>query len=193
MPYTLLVHAYSSLRLRASLVQRSHEPGAQVSLFSTLTEYDVPVEHGATVWAEITRPDGAVVTLTLTEGEAGLFQGAFVAALTGLYTVRLRATGVTMRGRPFQREQTFTASSVPGADTPPAGAHGDGGGNCMCSLLRCLLATRGIQKLLAEKGLEPKQLQKCLEGCCRRPIEATPPPTRKRRTNATPLERSPAT
>jgi len=186
-PYAVLVHAYSSLQLRASLVQRSHEPGAQVTLFSTLTEYDVPVEHRATVWAEITRPDGALVMLALTEGEAGLFQGAFVAALAGLYTVRVRASGVTMRGRPFQREQTLTASAIAGADAPSGGG-GGGGGDCLCALVRCLLGTRGVHKVLAEKGLDPKQLQKCIEACCRKPIEGAPARGRKRRARAALLD-----
>jgi hypothetical protein len=118
-PYSLLVHAYSSLRMRTSLVQKSHEPGAKVDIATTLTEYDVPIKGRARVWAEVTRPDGAQTVVSLAEQEEGLFQGAFSAVLNGLYVVRVRAGGVTMRGRPFEREQTLTASAVPGADSPP--------------------------------------------------------------------------
>ncbi len=172
-PYSLLVHAYSSLRMRASLVQKSHEPGARVELTATLTEYDVPVEGRARVWAEVTRPDGAQITVKLAEQEGGLFQGGFAASLTGLYVVRVRAAGVTMRGRPFEREQTLTASAVPGADTPPGGASGGGhgGGPCLCGLLRCILSNHGMQKVLADKGVDLEHIKKCVEECCPTPHE----------------------
>src|SRR5262249_48964739 len=56
--YSLLVHTYSSLTFRASVAQSSYVPGAVISLSASLTEYSVPVDHRAKVWAAITRPDG---------------------------------------------------------------------------------------------------------------------------------------
>ena len=76
-----------------------------MDLTATLMEYGVPVDHRAGVWADITRPDGSQFTLTLPETDPGRFERGFVASLTGLYSMRVRAIGSTFRGTPFEREQ----------------------------------------------------------------------------------------
>lgn len=60
-PYSLLVQARSNLEFRASVLQKSFEPGATAAIEATLSQYDVPLDHRATAWAEITRPDGSGV------------------------------------------------------------------------------------------------------------------------------------
>ena len=50
-PYDFLAHAYSNLVFKASAVQGSIAPGADVSIYGTLKEYDVPIGGGrAAVW-----------------------------------------------------------------------------------------------------------------------------------------------
>jgi hypothetical protein len=79
--YDLIVHCYSNLVFHANAQQTSFEPGAVVDLFATLSEYDVPVDHRATVWCELQRPDGSSGILTLSESDPGRFTSASLPAL----------------------------------------------------------------------------------------------------------------
>ena len=145
LPYSLVVHTYSSVSLRADVDQDSREPGATVRLRAELTQSGLPVEGDPFVWAELTRPDGAASTLSLAAGDPGEFAAMFTADRPGVYTARVRARGRTRIGRPFTREQTLTAAVWRGGDVvvDPAGSgggHGSGhGSGCVCALLACLL------------------------------------------------------
>ena len=123
LPYSLVVHTYSSVSLRADVDQDSREPGASVRLRAELTQSGLPVEGDPFVWAELTRPDGASSTLTLAAGDPGEFAATFTADRPGVYTARVRARGRTRVGRPFTREQTLTAAVWRGGDVvvDPAG------------------------------------------------------------------------
>jgi hypothetical protein len=59
LPYDVVIHSYSNLNFRARATQSGFDPGAGVTVGATLTEYDVPVDHRAFCWAEITRPTAA--------------------------------------------------------------------------------------------------------------------------------------
>lgn len=171
-PFSVLVHAYSNLRFHAALLQKSREPGAVVSLQASLVEYDVPVERRAVVWAEVTRPDGVGVTIALDEGVGGLFAGQFVAAVSGLYTVRVRATGSTFSGRQFEREKTLTAVALPGADRQGQTDPGLIGwlnehDARICRLLTCLVEDGALDKFLAERGIDIDILKRCIARFCR--------------------------
>ena len=164
LPYDVIVHCYSNLNFHAYARQTTFEPNARVDLTATLLEYDVPVGHRAAVWADITRPDGSVFTLGLTEAEPGRFEAGFATSLTGLYTMRVRALGNTFRGTPFEREQTLTAAAYPGGDRPSQ--PGDGGRNFWCEVLECLLRNKVIDPQLLERlqaaGLDLKGLLECV-------------------------------
>src|SRR5262249_38072237 len=136
LPYGLLVHTYSNLLLHATIRQKSYEPGAEVLLYASLTEYDLSVEQRATVWAEYSLPDGSEASTVLVESGPGRFEGSFGTTLPGVYTIRLRAAGNTFRGHPFTREQALTAAVWVGGD------RGDGGSTTarwLCQLAACLL------------------------------------------------------
>lgn len=64
-PYSVNVHTYTNLRLRASVSQNGLEPGATLYLRAVLTEYGLPVERRARVRAELKRPDTTTTTLAL--------------------------------------------------------------------------------------------------------------------------------
>lgn len=160
-PYDVTVHCYSNLVFHANAQQTSFEPGAVVDLFATLREYDVPVDHRATVWSEIQRPDGSSGILTLSENDPGRFTSSFVADQTGLYTIRCRARGETFFGSPFDREQMVTAAVFPGGNSqqpPSTGA--------LCQLLDCLLAHGALSKQLLERlakdGVDIRRLRDCI-------------------------------
>jgi hypothetical protein len=144
--YSLTVQSYSNLKLNARLDQTSFEPGATLTLRVRLTEYDQPVDHRAGVTAELRRPDTTTAMLSLAEVEPGVFETSIVATMAGVYRFRALASGGTMRGLSFTREQTLTAGVFAGGDQPlptttGGGKDGDGGiegRNCCRTLTRLL-------------------------------------------------------
>jgi IgA Peptidase M64/von Willebrand factor type A domain len=164
MPYSLIVHSYSSLQFRTAITQSGYAPGSQLMLTATLTEYTVPVKERATVRAEMSRPDGTSKVVSMKEEEPGRFTAATVEALAGLYRFRVRASGLTFRERPFTREQTLTAVIGAFGTGDPSGA------SDLCKLLKCLLASKAVQPKLVETlqahGIEWKALADCLRMQC---------------------------
>jgi hypothetical protein len=127
--YSVEVHTFSNLRMKPRIDQNSFEPGAAITLRASLTEYGVPVEGRASVRVRVTRPDASVVSHTLSEELEGNFEKVFNASMSGIYTCRFMASGTTMRGKPFTREQTLTTAVWSGGDTPrtPTGNENEGG------------------------------------------------------------------
>ncbi|MEM9385414.1 MAG: S8 family serine peptidase [Pseudomonadota bacterium] len=170
--YSLNVHSYSNLRMRASLAQTGYEAGAEMSVQAVLTEYGLPVEQRASVHAEITRPDGTQVSLPLVEEEPGVFRTSTTATANGVYRFLLRAKGNTLRQRPFTREQIVTGAAWHGGNHPPPTGRDepDGATERWCRFLECLLkqveSSPKAKAWLERCGLEPKQLQRCLEVLC---------------------------
>ena len=76
-PFSLLVHTYSNLSLRASLNQSGFEVGARVSLRASLSESGIPMLAETAVWAEITRPDGWIGDIGVDVEGDGQFAGTF--------------------------------------------------------------------------------------------------------------------
>jgi len=162
LPYSLVVHSYSNVSLRATADQRSFEPGAGVTINASLTQSGVPVSGDPYVWAEVTRPDGSVVTVVLDPFAAGEFEASFRTTAPGVYRIRVRARGRTRIGRPFTRERTLTAAVWRGGDNPPPVGGGD---SCCCELLSCVL--KGFDDKLIERlrrfGFDLDAIRKC--GC----------------------------
>jgi hypothetical protein len=116
LPYRLLVHAYSTLSLRAAVAPLGNEPGAPVTVEATIIEADRPMLQQASVWAEVTRPDGTAARVDLAGTGPGRFNGSFPTSLAGVYRCRVRASGRSRAGYPFQREQLLTAAMWRGGD-----------------------------------------------------------------------------
>jgi hypothetical protein len=164
-PFSCVVHARSSLNLDAFVSQTSHTPGAKLGLRAVLKEMDLPVVNRARVTAEIKRPDGTTAQLILNETDPGVFEGTATASLSGIYPVYFRATGTTLRGFRFSREQLRTGMVWAGGnDPPPQGKPHDG--KCCPDwgeFLRCLLGNGSVQKLLERNEISPRELLKCAE------------------------------
>lgn len=111
LPFILNVHAVSDLEMTVTATQISHAPGSNVDLTVTLTESGIPLEHRATVRVEVTKPDGAQDTVTLSEGESGTFRTTFPLSQLGLYSLLFKATGQSFSGKPFTREELRTAAT----------------------------------------------------------------------------------
>ena len=167
-PYSLNVHAFSSLRMKAWILQQSYEPGAKLTLRAVITEAELPVEGRASMWAEVTYPYGSTSSLALNEVAPGIFEASLTAAQAGIYPARFRAVGKTLRGYPFTREQLRTAAVWRGGDQPPPSSSTQPPrGVDWCELIECLLATKGIVQLLERSGIDAAGLRKCVEGQCR--------------------------
>jgi hypothetical protein len=109
-PYMLLVHARSSVRLYVSLQQRDFWPGSPVTLRARLTENGRPLAGLATVKVFISYPDGSESEFKAREIDPGIYQETRNATIAGTYTWRITAEGRTRDGHFFTREHVATAS-----------------------------------------------------------------------------------
>jgi hypothetical protein len=167
-PYEFVAHAYSSLSFHASASQSSYDVGAIVRVRATLTEYEAPVGRRGSVWAEVTQPDGSTETVTLAMDTTEQFTVGYPLPQAGVYAIRVRAIGQTMRGSRFERERTLTATAVPGGDQWDPN---DPKPDRLCELLRCLeehgvLGDR-LRDELKRLGVDLDGLVKCLRAACR--------------------------
>jgi hypothetical protein len=162
--YSVNVHSYSNIRMDATLEQSGHEPGATMTLHAVLSEYGVPVDRRATVHAEVSRPDGSTAIAPMIEVAAGVFEATITAMLSGLYRFRIVATGTSMRGLPFTREQLLTGAVFQGGDHPDPPPDGDD--NDLCRLIKCVLKDNGIRRYLKEHRIDGGSLIRTLESCC---------------------------
>jgi murein tripeptide amidase MpaA len=174
-PYSLTARAWSDINMRASVSQNTHEPLATMIVRAVLAEYDVPVEHRASVHVELVRPDATQAHLILQEVEPGVFEASTIAAISGVYRFRVLASGVTFHNLPFTREQLVTASVWPGGDHPPPSGGDDHHSDRerWCRLLRCLLHAGGVRERLKREGVDVDEIQKCLKVYCQEPRHLT--------------------
>jgi hypothetical protein len=167
LPYSFVVHAYSNLTLNARKQQESLKPGAAVTLFASLREYDVPLSSAATVWAQITKPDQSNFDLKLPRTGAGTYSASFHTTQPGVYSCRLRAEGLTGKGFPFTREQTLTAGVYYGNHESVPDPKPD---EVICQLIECFLSekilTRDAVEKFSEMGIDLKHLRQCISKVC---------------------------
>ena len=166
--YALNVHTFSSLRMKAQVAQSGYEPGATLTLRAELTESGLPVDGRASVRADVQKPNGASATVMLVEIEPGAFEATVPASMPGIYPIRFRAHGTTLRGRPFTREQLRTAAvwrggngTPPTGTTPPSGPAVD-----WCAVIACLLEQRTIRAWLEKQGLDVEAIRRCWKEEC---------------------------
>src|SRR6202023_1437978 len=144
-------------------------PGAILVVRASLTEYGIPVASRAGVRAEVQRPDGSQAILNLVEVEPGIFEASAATALQGVYRFRVLASGVTMRGLPFTREQLLSAAVLLGGDNPfPVSGPSTGGHTeQLCRLLECLLRPEALGRFLTENKIDAASVQRCIKDWCK--------------------------
>ena len=127
--YSVVVNTFSNLKMKPYIAQSSFELEATIILRAKLSEYGLPVIGMAMVNVIVTRPDTSVLTYALNEEQEGNFEKMFTANMPGIYSCRYIASGSTMRGKPFTREQTLTVAVWNGGDNPrtPTGNENEGG------------------------------------------------------------------
>jgi len=140
LPYSFLVHATSNLRMDAWKVQNNTAPGSVIGINATLKAYDVPFSKSASVWAEMTLPDGSSQMLKLNHTGDGRYAADYVTSLAGVYVVRVMAERTNRSGSTWTREKTLTAG-VYRDHSSNDGNGGDTGDSCrrLSEWLRCLL------------------------------------------------------
>lgn len=170
--YSVSVHSFSNVRMRATVSQDSNEPGALLHLRAILTEFGIPLGYRARVEAELKRPDGSQTVLTLVETEPGIFEAKTATTQAGVYRFRVLASGKTFRGRLFTREQLVTGVVWKGGDLPSPSSPADPGEGELCRLLKCLLSdkvlTPEFRKRLADRGINVEVFRRCVETHCGR-------------------------
>jgi hypothetical protein len=167
--YNVSAQAYSNLRMEAGLSQNSLQPGATLTVRAALFEYGIPVEDRASVLAEVERPDSSSTTLALVEVEPGVFENSAPAGIQGVYRIRVLATGVTIRGLSFTREQLLSGAVVLGGDNPsPAtGPSTHARDKQLCELMECLLGSDVLGRFLIEHKVDPNYVHRCIEHWCK--------------------------
>jgi IgA Peptidase M64/von Willebrand factor type A domain len=169
--YNFNVHTFSNLRMTVGVSQSSNEPGATLSVRAVLTEYGWPMDHRATVDARVEWPDGTMTSLPLSENGRGVFDASMIGTLAGIYTFDIRGAGLTLRGRPFTRQELRTAALWQGGTHEPPRTVTDPGGHVdLCRLIECLLESaidREGEKRLEELGIRVDGLRRCLKEICR--------------------------
>ncbi len=167
--YSFTAQAFTNIRMDARLSQNSLQPGATLTISATLTEYGIPVAHRASVRAELELPDNTRVSLALTEADPGRFQVSTTAILPGVHRIRVVASGVTMRGVPFTREQLLSATAILGGDNPlpTSGPSTKAHDEELCKLIHCLLGPNSFGRLLAQHEVDPKAVLSCVETWCK--------------------------
>jgi hypothetical protein len=165
--YSFTAQSFTNLRMDARLSQNSLQPGANLTISATLTEYGIPVARRAGVRAEVERPDNTRATLSLSEVDPGHFEINTTAVVSGVYRIRVVASGVTMRGIPFTREQLLSATAILGGDgpMPTSGPATKAHDEELCRLIECLLGSFG--PFLTKHDVDPKAVRSCVETWCK--------------------------
>ena len=164
--YTLLVHAYSNLRMKATLSQNSHELGANMHLRVALSEYGVPIKKSASVKAQLTYPDNTSTTVYFNKTEQGIYEVDLKANASGIYKFRIMADGNTYRQHRYTREQVLTGTIYKGGDNTPPTSNDtphSSAEESLCKLLSCL--NKNMNKKLHERlrsyGIDVEGFKKC--------------------------------
>lgn len=167
--YNLSVQTYSNLRMESVLSQNSLQPSATLTLRAALTEYGIPVDHRAGLLADIERPDNSRTTIALAEVEPGIFEASTVVGIQGVYRFHLRASGITLRGLSFTREQELSGAVVLGGDnpSPTSDPSTPGRDKQLCELFECLLRPEVLGRFLSEHHIDPNAVRHCIERWCK--------------------------
>ncbi|MBX3639146.1 MAG: S8 family serine peptidase [Nitrosomonas sp.] len=172
LPYSVLVHTYSNLKMQTRLSQSGYEPDAKLALNVALTQYGIPLTTQSHVSATVLLPNKQTKILHLTAADEGVYETSLIADVAGTYQFRIRAEGYTLKGRPFTREKVHSAFVYRGGNRLPP-TSGDGASDTrekFCSLLKCLLDDKNLSRefkdRLRKQGIDIDGIVRCLQGYC---------------------------
>jgi hypothetical protein len=178
--YAVMAKARSDLRLGGRLVQTAYQPGSTMTLLLEPTLYGEPVRLDPPVEARITRPDGVIRMITLTETGYGQHRGTFDDTwLLGAYPIATAVSATTPLGNRVTRYRHMTGlifrPGKGGQDGGPGSQDGGGEGECrealeMFKRLQHLLerCNQCDPKLREESEMLLRWLREFIADCCRR-------------------------
>jgi hypothetical protein len=147
--------------MTVTATQASHTPGSQVEVRAILLDSGIPLERQASVSLHATMPGGGTVTVPMTESEPGVHRTMLTLPYNGLYPLLVHATGQSLRGTPFTREELRSAAvwSDPIVHDPdPTDDR-----HRWCELLLCLLQDDRLGRLLAKQGVNLDGVRDCVK------------------------------
>ncbi len=157
--YSVTISSWSNVKMSVRLLQKRLEPGTEIAVKATLSEYELPIER-AKVLAEVTPPDGKPKQIVLDPQGDGEYLGSFSGEYPGAWRIHVVADGVTHAHTPFTREQLLSAGVIEGGGTP---THSRPNNREWAETLRCLLGEKGTRETLNRAGLDPDRAIECLE------------------------------
>ncbi|HZB41221.1 MAG TPA: hypothetical protein VE487_09665, partial [Ilumatobacter sp.] len=165
LPFTVTVQARTNVHLDVATHQSSRLPGGNATIRSTLTDFGIPLTSAASVVANVRQPNGATSTIALTETDSGTYEAAVPTLVAGVYRVLVTASGTTLHGEPFRREQVRTLAVWNAADDQPPST-GTGTPGDWCDLLKCLVGSGALDELAKRSGIDLAAVEKCLRSSC---------------------------
>ena len=175
--YNLSVQVHSNLRMNNALVQDSFEPSGTIHIRSNIAQYMIPLKNRVKMSAELTRPDKTSSTIILEESEPGIFESKTEAMMPGIYTYKIKASGMSLNNRRFTREQILTASIWKGGDSQVQ-IPTDRCKNLICSLLKCILSEKNLttefKKHLDNIGINLDGIRDCVHKLCDSEVQEKP-------------------
>ncbi|WP_117880517.1 S8 family serine peptidase [Aureibaculum luteum] len=170
-PYSLLVHAFSNLKMKVDISQDGFEQGATIKLKVILTQYGIPLPNNVFVSAILTPPNGIKKTVTFIKGDIGEYNLDLKTQTSGIYQFRIIAKGTTLRGRDFTREQVRTGAVWVGGNNPaPESNRSNKDKQELCKLLSCLLSEKNFstefKARMVKQGIHVDGMIKCLKAYC---------------------------
>lgn len=165
--FTVTVQARSNVRLSVTTARESRRPGGTATVTATLSDFGIPLASSARVTARVDSPGGPVSTLTLVEHEPGRYVAEVPTGAPGVHRVLVTASGRTLRGEPFTREQLRTLAVWSAGDSRPPTSRDPGTGRSdLCELLRCLLSGRSLAEAAKQAGIDVDEIRRCLDSAC---------------------------
>ena len=120
-PYTLLVRARSTLKMKCRIRQSALVPGSTLELQIDLTEGGIRLGSPAKVSVKVMDPTGKQHDVEPDHREAEGLNYSFITHDQGIYQWQVKANGDSNGGKQFQRECLLTGAVWPQkvSDTPP--------------------------------------------------------------------------
>lgn len=165
-PYSVIVQTFSDLNFNVKVEKTSNVAGAEITMYATLKQYNLSI--GGRVYAEVLSPNGSRITIELQQTNKGYFEGKFKSSISGIYSIRVKANGISMAGNRFIREALRTISLykenpiIPTDDTTKDDTK-------ICEIIECFLSGKGIQEYLRKNNIDPDNITKCLKYHCMEP------------------------
>ena len=165
--FSVTVQARSNVRLSVATAQASRRPGGTATVTAALSDFGIPLASSARVTARIDAPGGSVSIVTLVEHEPGQYVAEVPTNAPGVHRVLVTASGQTLRGEPFTREQLRTLAVWSAGDERPPTSHDPGTDRPgLCELLKCLFSGRSLAEATKRAGIDVDEIRRCLDSAC---------------------------